>query len=105
MQTNQKTRKFQTIQPIVEQILEAHPKARDNDNLLYCFYLNAMGYSKSISVWDMCFLVKEKTIASMETVGRIRRKIQEQRPELGSSLAAAVAKEKKQYEFVEYARS
>lgn len=70
---------------VVEGILRDYPSARDSDYLLYAFYLNKNGYSKNMSFWGIVDLIKRKEISSIESISRMRRKLQEMYKELRAS--------------------
>lgn len=67
----------------VEQILREKPYTRNSDGLLYAAYLELHGYnSVTIPYLTVVSLVTNKVISSAETIGRIRRKLVEEYPEL-----------------------
>lgn len=75
--------KLNTIAVKVEDILRNKSKARDDDNVLYAYFLNSLGVSvRKTSFWEITRRVVNGDLPSMESVGRIRRKVQELNPEL-----------------------
>lgn len=66
----------------VEQMLKKYPSARRSDQLLYLAYLEDIcGLSKAIGAKPYLKLLaffRKNDVPSMDTVGRIRRKFQEQ---------------------------
>lgn len=77
-----KRESLKNLTPIIEKILREKPNSRNDDYMLYGFYLNKNGYSIKISFSDLIMLIKNKEVASIETVGRVRRKLQETYQEL-----------------------
>ena len=75
--------KLNTMIIKVEEILRNKSKARDDDNLLYAYFLNSLGVSvRETSFWEIARRVVNGDLPSMESVGRVRRKVQELNPEL-----------------------
>ena len=75
--------KLNTIAVKVEDILRSKSKARDDDNVLYAYFLNSLGVSvRKTSFWEITRRVVNGDLPSMESVGRVRRKVQELNPEL-----------------------
>jgi hypothetical protein len=66
----------------IEKILTTYPKTRDNDTLLYSYYLREKGYSIYAPYSEIIRLIELKLIRSQSQVERIRRRIQEIRIEL-----------------------
>lgn len=89
---------------IVKGIMEAHPKTRDDDFLLYAYVLNKFGQSKNIPFWDMAALVKMSQLPSMESIGRARRKVQELYPELQAEKKILEARTNNQEEYIEFSQ-
>lgn len=76
--------KIHKVSEVVEKVLRSVPSSRDDDFLLYAHVLNAYGYSKNTTFWELRSLVINKVVPSMECVGRCRRKMQEIYPELAA---------------------
>ena len=75
--------KLNTMAVKVEEILRDKTKARDDDNVLYAYFLNSLGVSvRRTSFWEITRRVVNDDLPSMESVGRVRRKVQELNPEL-----------------------
>ena len=75
--------KLNTIAVKVEDILRSKSKARDDDNVLYAHFLNSLGVSvRKTSFWEITRRVVNGDLPSIESVGRVRRKVQELNPEL-----------------------
>ena len=66
----------------VKGILATKKRARDDDYILYGFYLNKNNLSVKTPFVDIYKMVKANKISSIESVGRTRRKLQELHPEL-----------------------
>lgn len=79
--TNNRVR---NLAPKVKAILEEYPEARNSDLVLYGIYLekyhNFKPYLHYVS--DLFSLIEDGAIASIESIGRCRRKAQELYPEL-----------------------
>ena len=67
---------------IVTNILERTPKARDNDALLICLVYNKLGHHWTETFGNIMACVSEGDLPSFETITRVRRKVQEERPDL-----------------------
>ena len=75
--------KLNTLAIKVEEILRNESKTRDDDNVLYAYFLNSLGVSvRKTSFWEITRRVVNGDLPSMESVGRVRRKVQELNPEL-----------------------
>lgn len=75
--------KLNTMATIVKEILKNKTKARDDDNVLYAYFLNSLGFSvRRTSFWEITRRVVNGDLPSIESVGRVRRKVQELNPEL-----------------------
>lgn len=75
--------KLNTMAVKVEDILRSKSKARDDDNVLYAYFLNSLGVSvRKTSFWEITRRVVNGDLPSIESVGRVRRKVQELNPEL-----------------------
>lgn len=72
-----------TIAIKIEEILTKQLDARNDDNLLYAYFLNSLGVSvKKTSFFEIMRQVVNGYLPSMESVSRVRRKVQEIRPAL-----------------------
>ena len=75
--------KLNIMATIVKEILKNKTKARDDDNVLYAYFLNSLGFSvRRTSFWEITRRVVNGDLPSIESVGRVRRKVQELNPEL-----------------------
>lgn len=75
--------KLNTMATIVKEILKNKTKARDDNNVLYAYFLNSLGFSvRRTSFWEITRRVVNGDLPSIESVGRVRRKVQELNPEL-----------------------
>ena len=98
-------KKLSLVTTVVEKILRTHPEARDDDFLLYAFVLNNYGYSKSTPFWEIrSLVVEQKTVPSMESVGRCRRKLQEMYEELHAVAPVEKGRRAQEPKYQEYAR-
>lgn len=79
--------RIKEVSNLVHEILINEPACHNSDNILYWRVLQTMGSRKGIDVEKMSvptllFHMREYGLPSIESVGRSRRKIQEQNPEL-----------------------
>lgn len=91
------------LQKRVQRILTDNEYARGNDNILYIEVVKDYGYSRNISLLLMADLVMNRVLPSIETVGRIRRKVQELHPELLPAEEVQLFREVREKMFKEYA--
>lgn len=99
-----KKTRLKMLAQTVKNIMEIRRATRNDDYLLYGFYLNTCGVSKNISYWDLCTKIKQKEVASMESVGRTRRKIQELYPDLAADPKAELCRRSKEPEYEDFSR-
>ena len=67
---------------IVTDILREQPKARDNDALLICLVYNKLGHHWTQQFGTIMSCVSDGELPSLETITRVRRKVQEEYPDL-----------------------
>ena len=99
--------KFDTLEAEVLDLLERHPVARDDDNILYKMHLlnHGMPPANILDFYgNMSHYREQYGISSIETVGRCRRKIQEERHDLQPSPEAKRRKAEQQLSFIGYAK-
>ena len=97
--------KLNTMTIKVEEILRNKSKARDDDNLLYAYFLNSLGVSvRETSFWEIACRVINGDLPSMESVGRVRRKVQELNPELVGTAEKRKIRYKAMDDYKEFAR-
>lgn len=90
---------------IVKSILETNKMARNSDNYLYievCKSINPQVIHKPFM--DVMADLKSYNLPSIETVGRCRRKIVENNPELAGNSRVEAGRALNELEFREYAR-
>ncbi len=77
-------KKLRTTTKVVKQVLEAVPAARNDDKELYLHVLSKlnMDYLLNYPFAMVLHKLEDLGVPSMETVGRCRRKIQAEFPEL-----------------------
>ena len=97
--------KLNTMAAKVEDILRSKSKARDDDNVLYAYFLNSLGVSvRKTSFWEITRRVVNGDLPSMESVGRVRRKVQELNPELVGTAEKRKIRYKAIDDYKEFAR-
>ena len=86
--------RIRNLAPIVKQILEENEQTRNSDIELYNAYLSLkLGISPYfITFGDVMNMVSNGEIASIESVGRCRRKCQELYPELRATVSVRRAR-------------
>ena len=97
--------KLNTMAVKVEEILRNKLKTRDDDNVLYAYFLNSLGVSvRKTSFWEITRRVVNGDLPSMESVGRVRRKVQELNPELVGTAEKRKIRYKAIDDYKEFAR-
>lgn len=101
--------KLNTLTTLVQGILESKPQARESDSTLYYFVLKHIGSTHNIDIDTMSmprFLLhlKEYPFPTIESVGRCRRKVVENNPDLAGSKTIQKIRAEKEQEYREYAR-
>ena len=95
--------KLKTMQARVEFCLETYPICRDDDNMLigaiYSIYYDIDVKHMTVKELLLC-----KDLPSFETIGRCRRKAQEQRPELRGTRYAQKRRKDNEERIKEYVR-
>lgn len=97
--------KLPKVEKMVSEILLANPDTRDSDEFLtICLYRDYYGIGSEPFV-DVMLMRRRLGLPSMETIGRCRRKLQEQFPLIyGSSENTKSKRASAVNEFKEYAR-
>lgn len=98
--------RIKKIENIVLGVLERYPESRDSDETLYYEIIkdheHTMHYG--FSVYELLMERKKWGIPSYETVGRTRRKLQEEHEELRGSKWATRYRREEEERFIAYAR-
>nr|DAP79986.1 MAG TPA: hypothetical protein [Caudoviricetes sp.] len=99
---------LETIQDIVKDILENEPQSRESDNILCYFVYKKIGKEKGVDIDKMTlptflFNMSRYKLPTIESIGRTRRKIVEQHPELSSSKKIKDARRTNEDTFRRYA--
>ena len=92
--------RLRTLQEKVEAVLERSLKARGNDNYL-AYRIYHQFYH--VNPYEALVYQDEKKLPSVESIGRCRRKAQQERPELIADFEKEDVQMKAQIEFIEYA--
>ena len=94
--------RLDTLEDMVREVLKNDPKARDDDRILTLdVWVNVF----KVNPWSpICEVMRNKDLPSQESLGRVRRKIQQ----TGENLRGAKAKEQvrmdAQVDYIEFAR-
>ena len=100
--------KLRNLTELVKTIMEQQPETRSSDNLLYLevlrHYTDVTGkQTLNLPVWVLYQHMTEWNIPSIETVGRCRRKAQQENPHLKAKSEVKGFRYDKETEFVEFA--
>lgn len=87
---------------IVLPILEEYPAARSDDRVLYYWVLKKQGFDLSVTVSRFLLGVD---YPNWETITRVRRKLQENHPELREPSDVQKMRNQAEEAFIEYART
>lgn len=95
---------------MVEVILKADPKTRSNDNLLYIRLVDMLGRRDHVDYIHMPMIafydqLPTLDVPTIETVSRLRRKVQQKNPELKATEAVENFRAEREEMFRAYARS
>ena len=100
-----KSKELATITDVVKDILTKFPETRNSDDYLYCKVcerVNAIYIN--LPFWKVLINRKKYGYPSTETVGRARRKIQSEYPELSANSTVSAGRMLNEEIFREYAR-
>ena len=92
--------RLDTLEEQVRAVLKAHPKTRDDDReLTLMVYTQVYGRNP----WSpMIEIMRDKDLPSQESLGRVRRKIQQTDESLRGSKAKEVIRMGAQADYIEY---
>lgn len=95
--------RLDTLEDMVRAVLEHDPKARDDDRILTLdVWVNVFG----INPWSpIAEVMRNKDLPSQESLGRVRRKIQQTDESLRGTKAKEAVRMSAQEDFIEYALS
>lgn len=95
--------RLNTLEDMVRLVLEKDPKARDDDRVLTLdVWCNIFG----ITPWSpVSEVMRNKDLPSQESLGRVRRKIQQKDETLRGSKAKEAIRMDAQADYLEYANS
>lgn len=93
--------RLDTLEEMVRAVLKDDPKTRDDDReLTYQVYTQIFGKNP----WSpICEVMRDKNLPSQESLGRVRRKIQEKDESLRGSKRKEKIRIDAQLDFIEYA--
>ena len=98
-----------TTHNLVKRILEQRPETRNSDMFLYTALVQHIESEKGVDITGkpFCFVLcnlKKLGLPSLESVGRARRKIQEQNPHLQSEKKVKKMREAQEEEYRKYSK-
>ena len=95
--------RLNTLEAKVRQILIAVPRTRDDDRELT---LEVWQKCYGVNPWSpVCEAMRDKRLPSQESIGRVRRKIQETNEDLRGSKAKEQVRMDAQVDYIEYSLS
>ena len=99
--------KLKNTTKLVKQVLETSPAARNDDKELYLHVLSLWGvdYLMDCPYAKVLHILEELGVPSMETVGRCRRKVQQEHPELKANAEVQGFRDGLEVEFREWAKA
>lgn len=102
-------KELETTSALVKEILITNPSSRNSDNLLFYLVCKKILADHGKNIDEMGFTklflsLKEYGLPQFETVGRIRRKLQQTFPDLRCSLEVAINRGMNTDAFIEYAK-
>lgn len=101
--------KLKNYEKITDEVLTTYPVTRGDDDLLYVAVLARLGYDYSrlaqMSAYDFLISYRVKGLPTIESIGRVRRKVQEENPSLLPDLNTKVMRKKSEKIFKNYAKS
>lgn len=97
---------LRTLTDMVRIVLEQQPETRSSDNLLYIEVLRRCTSQQVLNmpVWMFYENQREWHLPSIETVGRCRRKAQQENPHLKATADVQDWRNDKKTEFVQFAK-
>lgn len=97
--------KLRNMTELVKTIMEQQPETRSSDNLLYIEVLKRCTSQNVLNmpVWSFYQNLREWQLPSIETVGRCRRKAQQENPHLKATSEVEGFRYDKETEFIEFA--
>lgn len=97
--------KLRNLTELVKTIMEQQPETRSSDNLLYIEVLKRTTSQNVLNmpVWLFYQNLTEWQLPSIETVGRCRRKVQQENPHLKAKPEVEGFRYDRETEFIEFA--
>lgn len=94
--------KLKTLEQKVEATLTKYPKTRDSDReLTLAVWVNEFGVNPWSPIGET---LRDSRLPSQESIGRIRRKLQETREDLRGTKKKEAVRLEAQKDYIEYAR-
>ena len=95
--------RLDTLEDMVREVLKKDPKARDDDRILTLdVWVNVF----KVNPWSpISEVMRNKELPSQESIGRVRRKIQEKDTTLRGSKKKETVRMAAQVDFIEYSNS
>ena len=94
--------RLDTLEDMVREVLKRDPKARDDDRILTLdVWCNVFGINPGSPI---CEVMRNKDLPSQESLGRVRRKIQQTEENLRGSKTKEQIRLDAQVDYLTYAR-
>ena len=94
--------RLDTLEEQVREVLKKDPKARDDDRVLT---LDVWCNVYKVNPWSpICEVMRNKSLPSQESLGRVRRKIQQTDESLRGSKHKEVIRMKAQADYMDYSK-
>ena len=90
------------LTPLVMRIMNNMPIARGDDDILYDSVLRCLGADLGVSACEFFHTYRKAGYPTMETVGRLRRMIQAEYPELRADESTMNRRKKQKQEIHEF---
>ena len=94
--------KMKELTPLVMRIMNNMSDARGNDDLLYSCVLRCLGANLDVSAAEFFRTYRKQGFPTMETVGRLRRMIQAEYPELRADESTTNRRKRQEEEIHEF---
>lgn len=93
--------RLKQMEQIVRPILEQHENTRGDDKMLYYWVLKSLGFDTSV---PLSWFLFSSDFPNWESITRVRRRLQEENPELLPKENVKKGRRKAEKEFLDYVR-
>lgn len=97
--------KLNIIKKLTKDILTNRPETRASDDLLYLAVMERLGVdTEGTSAKDFFLYYRKASIPTLETIGRCRRKVQEEHEELKPTVDVQLQRKRCEKSFYDFSR-